>query len=124
MTTLEAIRAELAAASAVTDLVGQRIRPQLLQPADIMPAVVITVVSEVPENSFDGTPDTRWVSARVQVDCYAEQYLQAHAVADAVNNVIAALSRPDLSAELESKQDLYEDETKRHRVSMDFMVAR
>jgi len=73
---------------------------------------------------LDGAAETRLEASRVQVDCYATRYLDAHAVAEAVDNVLANLRRPELSAERDSLQDIWEDEAQLHRVSMDFSVWR
>ena len=124
MTTLEAIRAELEANTAVLALVGTRIYPQAMPQGVTLPAVVITVVSEVPENSLTGTASTRLVQARAQVDCYAAKYLDAHQVAAAVDEVLANLMRSDLSAERMDSRDLYDDEAGLHRVSADYSIWR
>ena len=124
MTTLEAIRARLVAASSVTDLVNQRVYPQVMPQPPTLPAVVITVVAELPQNSFTGAAATRLLEARVQIDCYAKTYLEAHQVADAVDAVVADLNDVDLSATRESAQDLYENETQLHRVLLDYLVWR
>lgn len=124
MTTLEAIREKLAADLPLAALVGTRIYPQVIKQGAATPAVVLTVVSEVPQNTFTGAPGSLLLSARVQVDAYAATYREAHAVADAVDAVIGALSSPSLSAYRDNKQDLYDDETQQHRVSLDFSVWR
>lgn len=124
MTTIEAVRAELAADAAVTALVGERIYPQVAPQGAAPPYVVMTVVSDVPSNTFDGSPATRLVQSRIQVDCYARMYREARAVADAVDGVLGALSRPDLIAQREMTQESYENDAELHRVSMDFLVWR
>lgn len=123
-TTMAVLRACLAADATVTALVGTRIYPLVMPQDATRPAIVLTVVSEVPENSFDGTAETRLTASRVQVDCYAATYLEAHEVATAVDNVLANLRRPDLSAERDSMTDDWDDEVQVHRVSMDFSVWR
>jgi hypothetical protein len=121
-TFVELVRAELMAAQAVNDLVGQRIFPQVAPQGVDPPFVVLTTVSEIPASSFTGEPGELLRQARVQVDCYAAGYLDAHQVANAVDAVVADLSRPDLSAVRESSQDLYDDEAQLHRVSSDYGV--
>lgn len=124
MTTfVEMIRAELVASQAVTDLVGQRIFPNLAPQGEVPPFVVLTVPSEVPANSFTSTPADVLRQATVQVDCYAKTYLVAHQLADAVDAVVGDLSRPGLSAVREVSRDLYDDEAQLHRVSTDFAVS-
>lgn len=122
MTTLEAIRAELVAAAGVTALVGQRLYPMLLPQGATLPAIVLTAVSDVPLNAVEGLPAERLREVRLQVDAYATTYLVAHQVAEAVNLVVAALNRHDLSAQREGSEDLYDDEAQLFRVSADFTV--
>jgi hypothetical protein len=127
-TVAEQLVAKLNADGAVTALVSGRIYPSTLPQAATLPAIVYTVVSDVPENSLDGTVATRLRSARVQVDCYARNsadgggYLASHAVADAVENVIGNLSDPSLNSTPADKRDLFDNETTYFRVSMDFIV--
>lgn len=123
MTHLEAIRTELLNASAVTALVASRIYPHKAPQGATVPFVVITTISSIPFNSMTGTSGTRLRSARVQVDSYAKTYLEVHQLADAVDTVIADLTRDDLSAVQESSADLYDDETELRRVSADYFVA-
>jgi hypothetical protein len=122
-TFVELLRAQLVADAAVTNLVGQRIYPQVAPQGAAAPFVVLTVVSDVPASTFTGAPADLLRSARVQVDSYATKYLDAHQVADAVDLVVAALSRPDLSAIRENSRDLYDDEAQLHRVSSDYAVS-
>ncbi len=125
MTTLgEAVRAKLVADPTVASLVVARVFPNLMPQGGAQPAIVYQVVSEVPENALTGDSTTRLVTARLQVDCYAKTYLEAHAVADAVDAVLSALSSPDLSAWREVSRDLYDNEAQLHRVSTDFTVQR
>lgn len=123
MTHLEAIRARLVNDAATSALVGARIFPQFAPQGVAAPFVVITTVSDVPQNSMNGAPSDRLRIARVQVDAYGLTCLSAHAVADAVDEVISSLRESDLGALRESSQDLYDDEASLHRVSMDFTVA-
>jgi hypothetical protein len=126
----ETIRARLVANAAVTALVGGRIFPNVMPEGSTMPAIVYTIVSDVPENSFDGSASSRLKNATVQIDSYARAskgigaYAGAHQVDDAVVEVVANLQEPGLSATLESARDLFDNETEYHRVSSDFTVWR
>ncbi len=124
MTTGEAIRAVLVADAAVAALVGADVFPALMPQGTQPPAIVYSVISSVPENSLTGTASTRLSQFRVQVDCYAKTYLEAHAVAEAVDSVLDAQSSPNLSIWRESSRDDYDNEAELHRVSMDFGVWR
>lgn len=125
-TVMEQVRAELIAASAVTDLVGQKVSPNKAPQGTEPPFLVLSVPDDVPSNSADGMVATRLRTARVQVDAYARTYLEAQAVAAAVAEVVGNLDEPspELSAYEEARRDLYDDEAELHRVSMDFMVSR
>lgn len=127
----EAIFAALTADAAVTALVAQRIFPDELPEGIELPAIVYQVISDVPENSFDGDAATRRKTARLQVDSYARaetgksgRYRRAHQVATAVENVIANLSDVDLSGSLDAARDLYDNVTGYARVSQDFWLFR
>lgn len=129
MTIGEMIRNELVLNPAVLELVSGRIFPNELPQQTALPAICYSIVSGVPELSFDGSVSSRLRNVRVQIDCYARAvsggataYEGAHAVADAVNEVIGNLARPELSASLEVERDLFDNVTQYHRVSMDFSV--
>lgn len=128
MTTIEALRQVLTVSESVTALVGARVYPQVLpQGANAsagLPAVVLTVISDVPERTFTSEPGTRLSDIRVQVDVWATTYLQAHQVAAAVDAVLSALAGVDLSADRVMQSDSYEDETQLHRVQSDYQVWR
>ena len=128
MTTEEALRQVLVFSESVTALVGTRVYPQILpQGANAtagLPAVVITVISDVPERTFTSEPGSRLSDIRAQVDVWAATYLQAHQVAAKVDAVLSALAGVDLSADRVMQADDYEDETQLHRVRMDYQVWR
>lgn len=124
MTTLEAIRDELEASTALTALVGTRIYPQVMAQGAAQPAIVITVVSEEPANSFTSAYDTRLLEASVQVDVYAKLYAKAHEVADLVDQVLSGQDMPDLIVDRDNRRDLYDDKAQLHRVSLEFTVFR
>lgn len=125
MTTGQLIFGALSGDSTVAYLVGTNIFPNVMpqgpRPTDTYKGIVFQVISDVPQNTFEGSSLR---NARVQVDCYAKQYKDAQAVADAVDNALSSLSRPDLSAWRETSRDYYDNETQLHRVSMDLSVWR
>jgi hypothetical protein len=111
--------------------VGDRIFPGELPAQTQLPAIVYSVVSDVPENSFDGTAETRLCYCRVQVDCYARPapqgkpgaYASAQRVARAVDKVLGNLQQPGQVAGFrEASRDLYDSVTGYHRVSSDFAL--
>lgn len=103
----------LAASSAVTTIVGQRIHGSGYSTQDTsQPYIVWQVISTAPENTLSCTPDSDDI--RVQVDCYARSESQARALATAVRD---ALEEP--SYMLMAWND-YEKDTSLYRWSMDF----
>lgn len=123
MTAGEAVVALLAADSAVVAIVGARMYPNVAPQGAAAPFLVYQVISDVPENSLaDNSP--RLSSIRLQVDCYSPRYLQAHALAEAVEAKLVAASTPDFSAWRDTTRDLFDAEAQMHRVSTDFAVWR
>jgi hypothetical protein len=109
----------------VSGLVGaSRIYPQVRPPDERLTAVVLTLVGDRPGSQpldDGGEPDTL-LEYRLQVDCYSSQYLEAQALGRAVRRVLTRLGEPELSANHESGRDLYDDETKEHRSTADYIV--
>lgn len=124
MTTfIQLVRDQLVAATAVTDLVGQNIFPGLVAQGTPAPFVVMTIVSDLPINSADGTVETRLRNARVQLTAYAKTYAEAYQVAAAVTAVVGNLGAADLSAYEDARRDVYDDATQLHGVAIDFTVS-
>lgn len=82
----EALRELLIAESSVTDLVGQRIRPDTLLQADAMPGVVITIEEEI--EHLDLESDGGLIEATVEVTAISEQKSEAREVARALKAVL------------------------------------
>lgn len=123
MTAGEAVVALLAADSAVVAIVGARMYPNVAPQGAAAPFLVYQVISDVPENSLADT-SPRLSNIRLQVDCYSTRYLQAHALAEAVEAKLVAASTPDFSAWRDTTRDLFDAEAQMHRVSTDFAVWR
>jgi len=77
----------LAATTAVTNLVGTRIRPDLLDDRDQLPALVFWRVSGRHLDTIQGTFG-RLVEARVTIGAYAAKRSKANEVAEAVRLAI------------------------------------
>ncbi len=106
----------LSAAPAVTSLTGQRIYPLQRPQGDTLPALVYQRVATTPVTSLSG--DTGIDAVRLQIDCLAATYVQVKALADASRAAIVG----GLRAITEMQLDLYDDETRTFRVTMDFRV--
>lgn len=124
MTTGELIVARLRASTAVTAIVVNRIFPAVAPQGAAAPRIVYTVVSDVPQNTLDGSAETRLRQIRLQVDCYAAKYVDAENLADAVDAVIGNLDAPGLSAWRENSTSLYDDEAELHRIMQEYTVWR
>lgn len=86
MTMETALRKRLLDDAAVKAIVSMRVDWSLRPQGDPFPAIVLTLVSDDRSQNFDGFNKFR--PTRVQVDCYAETYLVAANLREAV---IAAL---------------------------------
>jgi hypothetical protein len=129
MTAGEAVYSVLTGDAGVSAIVGNRIFPGVIPEGSLLPVIVYSVISDVPENSLTGSVATRAVNARVQVDCYARPtsaggggYAQVQALAAAVDSALASQSSQTISAWREISRDLFDNETQYHRVSMDFSL--
>lgn len=118
----ELLRKELLKNTEVTALIGTRMYPLALPQEPTLPAVVYTIISSVPANSYTNTVDSTAEEARVQVDVYGETYKSVHEVAAVIDAAVLGLTGPDISAIRESTQDLYEDDTRFFRVMSDYIV--
>jgi Protein of unknown function (DUF3168) len=120
----ELLFAALSADGGVSSIAEERIYPNVLVQGSQLPAVVYTVISDIPSNSMNGVAGDRRFNSRVQVDCYGRKYLDAQGLADAVDACIVGLVSPDFNAWLDLRRDLYDNGTQYHRVSMDFFTWR
>jgi hypothetical protein len=120
----QAVRDVLVADPTVAGLVAGRVYPGLIPPRAAFPAIVFTVVSQVPEETFEGTAATALVDSRVQIDCYAKSYDDAQKLAEAVDDALTELDDQLLRVVRLDSRDLFDDELLLHRVSTDFSVWR
>lgn len=99
--------------------VGERIFP-LVRPQQgdgaARPAITYLRVAGIPMNDLDGD-DGNLLNIRSQVDVWADTYAAARTIADAVRLRMQSFATRTVMI---SDQDLYEDDTRIFRVSMDF----
>jgi hypothetical protein len=112
---IEVIRAALVAAAPVTTIVGDRISEAPRAQGEVLPAVVLTVVSRVAIQHLQG--DANLDEVRVQVDSFATTKTGAAALAAAVR---AALIAPDRI--LQNEIGDFDQETETPVVSQDFTI--
>ena len=123
MSPAQAVHELLAATSGVTDVVGTRIYPVIAPQKAQPPFIVVTQVSEDPLETFDAGGEATLRSSRVQVDCYMRENDEAHELAAAAEDALVTAEEANgLRAWKLDSRDLFEDDTRLHRVSMDFGV--
>lgn len=109
------VYAVLSGAAAVTAIVGSGIYLARMEQGAALPALVFQRISTTPSSTLSGiNPTTR---ARLQVDAWAETFAEADALAAAARAALL-LSK---SIWLDQRY-LFENDTRVHRVSMDFSV--
>jgi hypothetical protein len=84
----KAIRSILIDDGAVSALVGDRVFPVVRREGSVLPAIVYQQISGVRDHVFAGP--SGFVEARFQINCWAETYEGADALADAVRIVMDA----------------------------------
>lgn len=88
MTGTDIVVARLLAVSAVTTLVGSRVRALMLAQGDTLPAIRVSLVVDLHDLHLRGGAGVH--RERVQVDAYATTLAAARAVADAALGAFAA----------------------------------
>lgn len=132
MTAAEVVRARLLSISAVTALVGQRVRTLVLAQNETLPAIRVQRVSESEAMHLRGSVGLR--VARVQVDSYASTFaaarsLDAAAHGDGAGSGLCGFSGAVGSAWVRgifpmAVQDMFEKDNGRefYRVTRDYEV--
>lgn len=104
--------------TALQATVGGRLYP-LVAPAPVtLPYAVYQVISQVPQNVLSDTPGL--FNTRLQVDVFARLYSECQTLKASVRSAMA--SGFGNSAKEILTQDLFEDDARLHRVSMDWSV--
>jgi hypothetical protein len=98
-------------------LVSGRCYPLTAPDPVTKPYIIYQAVSEVPQNSLDGA--TGLNNRRMQVDVYDTSYGATKTLAGSIKTAMAGAPFNNLHL---SSQDLYENDTKLYRVTMDFSV--
>lgn len=127
MTIEEALVAYIKADAGVVALQGSRFFPEYLSKdggnAGLYPASTFTRISTTPWRCRD---DQSLHRCRMQIDCYAQRYTEAQALADAMYTAVIAFrqsSNPRVTdTSLITRGDLYDSEAKLRRVPLDFYI--
>ncbi|WP_130470644.1 tail completion protein gp17 [Candidatus Magnetaquicoccus inordinatus] len=112
MTTLQE---QIVALVIAADVAGGRIFPHAAPNDTQTPFITYFRVSSVPETNLNGSVSL--VNTRIQFDLYDKTYAGVVEAAKALDDAIAA---SNLKAVRQLSQDLFEPETREHRVSVDY----
>lgn len=121
------VRAYMLADATISGLIGTRYYPLKMPQVPTLPLIVYTKVSGPRLHDMDGSSIAE---PRFQIDSWADTYVGAKALANAVRERLDSYTGPVGSpadtvhfAYLLNEQDLYDDESKYWRVSMDFEIV-
>lgn len=84
------IAKRLMASASVGAMVGDRIRPDTIDPNEVMPAIRYEAVQSGPWPRLNDPPKESLT--RLQIDCYGTTRLEANAAADAAENNLSGFS--------------------------------
>jgi hypothetical protein len=120
------LHAFLLADPAVAALIGTRMTPLVLPQNTAYPALTYQRISGQRLRSVDG-PAGR-ARPRMQIDSWAETYLEAKALAAAVRRALDGYAGPMGAAQvgavsLDDERDIHEDEPKVSRVTQDYLIS-
>lgn len=122
----ESLRAFLLTDADIAALVDESVHPSVLPEASHrrLPAIVYRVISNEGSFAHDGPVNLR--HPRLQLDVWSLRRDEAEAVEDAVVRALLGYRGPmgdtgyTAGWRLEDSTDLYEEDTKLHRISLDF----
>lgn len=121
----EMLVALLVADPTVAGIVATKIYPSKAPDVAQPPFIVYQVVIQTSENTLDQAPaDQTLANARVQIDCYARDYLVSQQLADAVEAAVGNLKTQSISSWSIGRHDLYDDPTESYRVLVEISVWR
>jgi hypothetical protein len=121
-----ALIARLLATAGVTALVSTRINWKRRPQAEPLPAIVLHVVSRIPDVTHGGRSGL--IVSRVQVDCWGATFGSAKAVARAVENALTAQTFTQGSVRFDAilidseRDDTTDETTPLFRTSLDLMI--
>ena len=100
---------------ALKGLVSNRVYPLVMPQNPTLPAIVYTIISTNAQNTLC-TPPSTIDQVLVQVDAYAETYLESKQL---MNSARGALEQSSLKATLQTVQEFWENDPKIYRASAD-----
>jgi len=100
--------------------VASRVYGAIAAQGTLMPYIVYQRVISQVENILDGNGNPPINSTRMQIDVWSNSYASAQATAAAVRTLMLGWSKQNVN---NGEQDLYEQDTRMHRVMMDYSIA-
>lgn len=104
--------------TALQSTVSGRLYPVVAPTTVTLPYAVYQVIAQVPQNVLADTPGL--YNTRIQVDVFARLYSEGQTLKAAIRSAMAS-SFANSAKEILT-QDLFEDDARLHRVSMDWSV--
>lgn len=122
MSIYSVLRGRLTTASGVSALVDTRVYPLLLPQTPTYPALTYQRISNTAQNGSTALRQSRW-----QVNCWAETYVGAEALAAAVKAALEEWTDTDQATQVKmgrvvNELDDYDDEADVYRVMIDVML--
>ena len=120
-----ALYTKLSTDSGITAIAGTRIYPVKMPQEPTFPLVTYQIFSQPTVNTHDAKT---MKNSQVQVDAWAETFLAAHQLAEAIESSLGVFKGTIASDEVihssiqRNKQDFFEDGVDDYRVSLDFSV--
>lgn len=123
MTLEAALRMYLVSDSAVQALVGERVHTQTMPQGEVLPAITFQRVSTAAVNSRS---DNSFGQVRIQIDGWADNDSGTKALRTAIRAAMKGFVRDDgprvSGTRLRDARDLHDQEMRRWRVLMDYMI--
>lgn len=119
MTFTADLRAHLLADATIAGLVGERIYPVVRPETSPLPAITYQIVTDDAMTSLSGLCGLS--NVRVQIDCWSLSYETSNAIGIAVRDRMFVAAETFRTARADG-QDVFEDDTRIRRRSLDFSV--
>ncbi len=122
---VKAIFTKLSTDGGISAITSTRVYPIKLPQQPTLPALTYRIITEPQVHSMEGTFSQ---NARLQIDCWAETFLAAHELAEAVEDAMNDFSgtigaEQVISSSVQvNKQDLFDPEVNDYRVSIDYSI--
>lgn len=120
MTIEAALKTHLQGDGTISGLVGDRVFPALVPQGKALPAVTYQQIGGLPMTDLSGA-DGALINYRIQVNSWADGYMAAQALAEAVR-VRMKTAASNFKAVLTLQQDVFEESPRRFGVYQDYSI--